>query len=98
MVGFTEGKRRVGILSVIQRIGRFLVETSSGDTGSKYLEYGITYRSLVPEDSSGVSNREGVIWSRIGTYRDNGDIQRFGDVRDISDTCGVSGFGGVSSY
>jgi hypothetical protein len=62
------------------------------------LEYIISYRSLVPEDSSGVSNGEEVIWSRIGACGDNGDIEGFGDVRDISDTSGVSGFGRVSSY
>ena len=98
LVGLTEGERGIGIFGISERISWFLIETSSGYTGTKYLEYIVSYGSLVPEDTSRIRDRERVVGERVGACGDDRYIKGLRDVRNISDSSGVTGFRGVSSY
>jgi len=65
LVPVSIGKLGVGVFFSIERIGRFLAHL--GPVGADHIRDAIPYGSLVPENSSGVGDGEGIVRGRIGT-------------------------------
>lgn len=84
LIGISIDKRGVGVFfGRCERIGGFPVhlDSSCGEGVHNH----ITDRSLVPEDSSGVGDRKGIVGSGIRSCFDMGDIETLGEVGEIGD-------------
>ena len=97
LVGLSKGEGRIDVLGVIEGINGFLVQASSGDARTEGLHDRVSYGSLVPEDSTGVGDRKGVIGSRIGVSGNDTDVKGLGYLGYVSYSCGITGFARVSS-
>jgi hypothetical protein len=52
---------------------------------------------LVPNRSAGIGDGESVVRDRIGSGGDDGKVERFGHLGDVSYPGGIPGFGGISA-
>jgi hypothetical protein len=93
LVRFSFCEFGVGVFFVGERIDWSIIQTSSGNTASEYLEYSTSYGSLVPENSSRESDRKGIVRSRIVSSSNDTQIKRFGNLCNISNSCGITGLG-----
>lgn len=95
LVCFSKSRNGIREFCGIQRIQRFLGESTPGNTGMYSLHHSTSDTSLLPHDTPGIRYGERVVRYRVVAGRYHDQFQRFGEIDDVCHSFRITSTGRI---